>query len=412
MNRVIFSTICLALSALPANAQFNKVFDENIASLRVVAGDDWTAMPIINLNGNVPINISFDDLTHEYHRYTYRLEHCEADWTKSEGIFPSDYCEGFAEGNTIDDVEESINTNIQYSHYSLQIPNEKCKVKISGNYRLTVYDENTNSKMLEACFMVKENTMPVRLEASTNTDIDINGAHQQISMEINYGANKVINPRQEIKTVVLQNGRWDNAVYNPTPQYIMPDGLKWQHNRQLIFDGGNEYRKFETLDVSHSTMGIESVEWDGSNYNAYVWTDEPRPNYIYDEDANGAFTIRNSDNIENNTSSEYVLVHFRLKSEPINETIFINGNWTNETFIPKYEMKYNSQSHLYEAEILLKQGYYSYQYLSKGLDGKPQPASSEGNFSQTENDYVCLVYFKGTGQRTDKLVGFQRIKIN
>ena len=56
-------------------------------------------------------------------------------------------------------------------------------------------------------------------------------------------------------------------------------------------------------------MGLESVKWDGKDYHAYVWTDEPRNSYVYDEDADGAFYVRNSDNIENDYISEYVYVH-------------------------------------------------------------------------------------------------------
>ena len=88
--------IIIALSALAATnsfAQYNEIKSENIASLQVVAGNNWLSMPIATLNGEA-INISFDDLTHEYHRYVYRLQHCEADWSVSEGIFESDYCEG------------------------------------------------------------------------------------------------------------------------------------------------------------------------------------------------------------------------------------------------------------------------------------------------------------------------------
>ena len=121
--RTTLLALILTLSAFVTTnsfAQYNDIKSENIASLQVVAGKDWLSMPIATLNGE-PINISFDDLTHEYHRYVYRLQHCEADWSVSEGIFDSDYCEGFADGCTIDDIEESLNTNTLYTHYRLSL---------------------------------------------------------------------------------------------------------------------------------------------------------------------------------------------------------------------------------------------------------------------------------------------------
>lgn len=403
--------LLLQLSSSAVWAQYNEVLNPNIASLQVVAGDDWLSMPVVDLDGGTPINIAFDDLTHEYHRYAYRIEHCNADWSTTTDLFQSDYCQGFADGNTIDDATESLQTNTLYTHYQLQIPNDRCRLRLSGNYRLTVYDENTNEDALSVCFMVNESAMSLRMEGSTNTDIDINGRHQQLSLMLDYGSQRVTNPQNEIKTLVLQNGRFDNAVVNPKYQYTMANGLKWEHNRQLIFDGGNEYRKFETLDVDHSTLGIETMHWDGTNYNAYVWTDEPRHNYVYDEDANGCFFIRNGEGGNNDTESEYLYVHFRLKAPRQSGSVYLNGVWTLDQLLSQYEMTYNELEQQYEATVFLKQGYYSYQYLLQRADGSTALLPSEGNFSQTENKYQWLVYYRSAGSRYDRLVGFGELQL-
>lgn len=403
-------TLLLFSSFSPVLAQRHEILSPTITSLQVVAGKDWLLPPITQLGGE-PINISFDDLTHEYHRYTYRIEHCEADWTTSEEIFTSDYCEGYYEDNPIDDLVESINTNTLYTHYSLQIPNERCRLKIGGNYRLTVVDNNNDdTPILTVCFMVVEPLMKVALSMTTNTDYDINKRHQQISMDLKYGNLTVTSPETQIKTVVMQNGRWDNAVVNAKPQYVMSDGLRWDHCRDFIFNGGNEYRKFEILDPGHPTLGIETISWDGENYNAMIWTDEPRQSYVYDEDANGAFYIRNSDNFENDYSSDYILTHFRLKSPHLEGKVYLNASWTYDRFEPKYEMQYDDLAQLYTTTLPLKQGYYSYQYLWLRNDGTTAPVPSEGNFYQTENQYQALVYYRPIGGRTDRLVGFGQIR--
>ncbi len=409
--------ILLLLACLTrANAQKNEIYDRGIASLQVVAGQQWMSLPIIQLNNhdsNNIINISFDDLTHTYRRYTYKIEHCEADWTVSDQLFSSDFIEGFQEGVTIDDSEESINTNTLYTHYKLRIPNKQCNLKMSGNYKLTVYDENdSNRPMFTACFMVVEPIMGVQLNVTTNTDIDINKSHQQVSMQVNYGSLNVNDPTTQIKTVVMQNRRWDNARINAKPQYIMPDGLKWDHNRDLIFQAGNEYHKYEILDVSHPTMGIDRIVWDGTNYQAYPYTCTPRLNYVYDEDANGAFYIRNSDNIENDIASEYVFVNYTLKvPQRFDGDIYLNGAWTNDQFTPEYKMEYDETEQCYYATILQKQGYYSYQFVMIDNNGTSRVVPSEGSFYQTENKYQALVYYRGQGERTDRLVGYQQVQI-
>ena len=407
MKKAIFFLSLVFICNLNICAQRNEILDKNIASLQVVANNDWLSLPIITLNSNDFVNISFEDLTHEYHRYCYKIDHCEADWQTSSALFESDYIDGFASGNTIDDVQESTNTVQLYTHYNISLPNNKCRPKISGNYRVTIYDENDEKHVVcRAYFMIVEPSMAVQLNVTTNTDIDINGKHQQVEMAVDYGNNIVSNPQTQIKTVVMQNNRWDNAVVNARPQYIKANGLQWIHCKDYIFDGGNEYRKFETLDVTHTTMGLESINWDGHNYHAWIWTDEPRPSYIYDKDANGAFLIRNSDNIDNDVNSDYIITHFRLKSPQTADPIYINGFFTNDRFLPQYEMKWNEKNQQYEGELLLKQGYYSYQYLMMKPEGKLKPVPSEGNFYQTENTYQALIYFKANGDRTDRLVGY------
>ena len=411
MKRIFFTifTLCCTLAM---TAQRHEIKSDHIATLQVVADNDWLTMPVIRLNSGQRIHIDFDDLTHQYNRYAYKVIHCEADWTESEELFESDYIEGFADGNTIDDMEESLNTNQLYTHYSLTLPNEHCRLKMSGNYKVEVYDDNDDSEpMLTACFMVVEPVMTVRMEVTPNTDIDVNKSHQQVSMEVGYNGLQVLQPERQIHTVVLQNGRWDNARLNAKPQYTMADGLRWDHNRDLIFDAGNEYRKFEVLDTDHPTLGIDRIRWDGKQFHAFVFADEPRPNYLYDEDANGAFYIRNSDNIENNRISDYVQVHFQLMCpQPVSGDVYVNGVWTNDRFLEQYRMEYDYGSSSYQLTLPLKMGYYSYQYVMLDADGFAQVMPTEGSFFQTENEYYALVYYRQQGGRTDRLVGYQKVR--
>lgn len=411
MKKYITMLILLAFTTIVC-AQKNEIYDPNISTLQVVAGDRWLSMPVIRLNQDEVINIGFDDLTHEYRRFTYTIEHCDADWTVSEGLFPSDFIEGFVEGNTIDDKEESVNTNMLYTHYALSIPNDRCRIRMGGNYRVTVYDENNDhQKIFVAHFMVLDPRMGVMMEVSSNTDIDINKSHQQVAMKLSYGSVTVTEPHEQIKSVVLQNGRWNTAVVNTPAQYIMPNGLQWLHSKELIFEAGNEYHKFEMLDPDHPSMGVDVIRWDGTDYHVYPFACEPQNNYVYDEDANGAFYIRNSDNYENDRSSEYMLVHYLLKTNPIKDgNIYIDGRWTNEQLTPDYQMTYNEESGYYEAVIQQKLGYYNYHFIVVHDDGTIRQLPTDSNFYQTENKYQCLIYYRGKQDRTDILVGYQEVQ--
>lgn len=410
MRRLLFVLSWLLLPVVMTAK--NTIHSPQIKSLQVVVNKDWLSSPaVMRLRTGDVLHIGFDELSHTYHRYIYKIERCEADWTPSEDIFESEWLEGF-NNNTIDDYENSINTTVPYTHYWLQIPNDRCRLKMSGNYRLHVLDEDQdNEEVLVAEFMVTEQTMSLSLEVTSNTDIDTNVSHQQISMSLTYGNQMVSNPEEQIYTIVTQNGREDNQKKNPKPNFINNKGLDWVHNKQLIFDAGNEYHKFEVLDVSHPTMGVNFIRWDGENYQVFPFIDEPRLNYLYDEDANGAFYIRNSDNYENNTTSDYVWVNYRLKAPALPEGgIVIDGQWTTDENLYNYVMEYDDVQDIYFARILQKQGYYSYQYLWQKADGSNQFLPSEGSFYQTENKYQAYVYFRGIGERSWRLTGYRQIQ--
>lgn len=393
-------------SLLPVHAQRNEILNERIQSLVVSGQDDWAGLPVVEL-GSGEIEIGFDDMTHEYHRYAYKVEPCNADWTVNDQLFESDFMSGFTTDNIIDDVNESVLTTKLYTHYKFSVSG----LKLSGNYKVTVYDNNADDRpVLTAFFMVaepKESSMGVSLSVTTNTDASINRMHQQVGMTLNYGGYKITQPDNQVKTIVMQNAQWHDARVNIKPQYVMADGLRWDHNKDYIFWAGNEYRKFEILQTDAASMGIDRIYWDSVQYHAYPFVDMPRPNYVYDEDADGAFLLRNSDNENAETESDYMLVHFQLQCPKVTDgDIYVNGAFTNDRFLPKYKLTYDEQRKLYEGVVLLKFGYYNYQYLLMTADGTISRLQSEGNFYQTENRYQALVYFREPGGRYDRLVGF------
>ena len=402
-KRTVILSFLLCIT-MTLSAQRNEIFSSDIATLQVHNTQQLRAMlPVIQLNSGEQIQISFDNFRHEYHRFTYKITHCEADWSPSTQLFSSDYLEGFSDNLVIEDIQESVNTNVEYTHYSFRLPNDQCRITQSGNYKVSVYDEDENL-MLNACFMVVDPTMHVELSSTSNTDIDFNRVHQQVEMKLKYGNLPVIAPNNQIKTVVLQNGNWNDARVNMKPQFVLRDGLQWQHCRGFIFDAGNNYRKFECLSVDHPTMGIETIDWDGSNYHAHLWPDLPRRNYLYDESAQGVFVIRNSDDNGNDYLSDYIIVHFTLQTDATNDEIYVSGGFTNYRLLPQYQMKYDAVTGNYTLSLLMKQGYYSYEYVRRNTDGSIQLLPSEGNFYQTKNQYQALVYYRGTGERTDRLV--------
>lgn len=398
--------LALLLACALSTHAANRIFVPNVRTVTSVVNGDWLNRPVMQLGSSDRLTVGFDELSHQYHRFVYRLEHCEWDWTTSDALFESDWLEGF-NGNPIDDYQNSLNTTVLYTHYQLTIPNEHCRLKMSGNYRLTVYDEDRgNERVLEVEFYVVEPLMTIGLEATTNTDIDINRSHQQLSMTVNYNDLPVSNIDEQLHTLVMQNWRQETARTDVRPTYINMKGLGWEHCRPLIFDAGNEYHKFEVLDVSHPTMGIDHITWDGSHYQVFPFAQQVRRNYLTDVDADGAFVVRNSENSEVDYTCDYVFVNYVLEA-PYEGRLYLQGLWTTDSDRDQYLMRYDGAKGIYYTQLLQKQGYYSYQYLTEN----GSIPSAAGSFYQTENRYQALVYYKGIGERAWRLVGYRGLEL-
>ena len=400
---VFFTFSCLC------HAQENICFSPRIKTLQVKPNGEWGEPPVTLLSRGHWMEISFDDLQANYQRYTYSITHCNADWQQSD-LLVSEYMTGF-NNQRLDDYEPAIGTEMKYCHYKLILPNEDTRLLVSGNYIVNIYEDGEDEPIAQACFSLLEPHVGVTIDVTGNTDIDTYERHQQVNFSVNYAGYPISNAVSDLKYVVTQNRRWDNHVENLRPTSMQVNRLIFNHNRSLIFNAGNEYRRFEILDEYVPTMHVDRMEYDGDYYHAILYADEQRINYLYDQDQNGRYLIRNGDNYNNDTESDYFPTHFTLQMPQVpGGEVYLFGDLSNNRLKEDYKMDYNPLDHQYELVVPLKQGSYNYMYMFK-RDGETlaQTFACEGDFHQTENEYYVYVYHRPFGLRYDKLVGFQKL---
>ena len=83
--KLIGILLCLTLALLFSTAKFtnataaNRIFSENISTLQTTIGNDWLSPPVVSLqdlrSGKKSINISFDEMSHDYYRMVYRIKY-------------------------------------------------------------------------------------------------------------------------------------------------------------------------------------------------------------------------------------------------------------------------------------------------------------------------------------------------
>lgn len=402
--RILILLLSVVSCPLSTNAQTQQIFNRNIKTLTLTVDDDPTLPPYLLYASRQYIDIEWDEMSHDYKRYRYHIDHCDWDWNVTDGIFESDYLEGLND-QLVEDFEKSFNTTQIYTHYRLRVPSKEIRLRLSGNYRVLIYEEDEeDTPVLEARFCIYEREAGIIAQLSSNTDIDFNDRHQQMTLSIGYGSLAVVDPEQELKVVVMQNRRWDSRVEGLVPNIRKPNGIEFTHNRNLIFPAGNEYHRFEILDVHRTATGVDRIDWFEPYYHATLFPAVIDHSYSYTEDQNGVYVVRSSDNYDDWTTAEYVVVHFFLESPRLEGgDVYVSGWWAGQTFNPDCKMEYDEARECYHAAILLKQGYYSYEFIQK--DGLMQ--RTMGSFYETENEYEVLVYFRQQGARYDRLSGFR-----
>lgn len=414
--RIILSFLLYAIYAhgVCATTYRTEPHTDKIKSLLVNPVESWDGVPIIKLGSEHGIEIRFDEMSHEYKTLTYSVLHCNADWTRSD-LSPIEYLKGF-QNMHIADYLSSFNTTMPYTNYRIVFPNENTDFKVSGNYAVQVFDSDHNEKpLLTACFSVEETpTVSIAANISGNTDIDFNRGHQQVSFSVNCKNYRITSPQQELKVFLTQNNRGDNRISLIQPTSILNDVYTYRHNRQLIFEAGNEFRRFETVSTAYNGMGVDRVTYYSPYFHISLQRDLSRSKkaYIYDEDQNGRF-LPHCVNCENyDIEADYLFVHFTLNApEPYLGRVYILSEAFNNITDARSEMQYNFEEKAYTKTTLLKQGAYNYLYLlQENKLGKGLTAPIEGNYFETENEYLIWVYYRALGDRYDRLIGTSALR--
>jgi len=361
-------------------------------------------LPIIKLGDRIALE--FDALNGNEEDFYYKIEHFNYDWTPSN-LTKSEYMSGY-DNQRIRNYENSFNSYQIYSHYKLIIPNERTRgLTKSGNYMIHIY-KDYDELVFSRKFMLYENNANVGVHVRTSRDVKYLAEKQTVDINISSSSIQFNNPTETVKALIVQNNNLNTAISNVKPQYTMGNELIYKYNSETSFWGGNEYLSFENKDIKGANIAIQYIEL-ADLYNNFLFTDIVRANrpYTYNPDINGNFVINALDTEKPWIEADYVWIHFSLLPDAslTNKSIYVYGNYNNYELNETNKMHCNKDRGVYEAQLLLKQGFYSYKYVVVDENGKLQEGAISGNFKETENNYKVLVYYRDLGSRYDRIIG-------
>ena len=374
--------------------------DIKTISLGVV--DNASGLAIINLNDRLVLE--FDVLNNLEEDFYYVIEHFDSDWNPSQ-LMKTEYLAGMDNLRIVDYVN-SFNTYQIYSHYRLQIPNRQTRLRVSGNYIIKIFDDY-DDLVFSRKFMVVEPMANVAVQIRRSRDVAMINETQSVDFNVTPTTSNFNNPLETIKTTVLQNNNLKTAVHGLKPQYIMGNQLVYRYTNASLFWGGNEYLFFENKDIRATNLGIQYIDLQDL-YHSYLYTniERSRLKYTFNPDINGGFKVTVLDREDPRIEADYTYVHFSLSArEFIDATVYVYGGFNNFSTSKENEMVFNPKKGVYEAKLLMKQGFYNYKYVLVDKENTLHEGAISGNFDETENNYKVLVYYRDLGARYDKLIG-------
>lgn len=184
-----------------------------IRTLRVVylsamgdEGQSSVARPILVLKDGIndgseadnTLHVSFDEMSHDVHFYTYTVVHMDAEWSSESAILSNEYLNGYTTQD-ITDYEHSMNTSREYTHYEFIFPNADMTLTKSGNYQLRIYEDGDPTKRVaEVNFCVVEPLVAIDARVRNNTDVELSGRYQQLDFDVVTSALQIKDPNSAI----------------------------------------------------------------------------------------------------------------------------------------------------------------------------------------------------------------------
>jgi hypothetical protein len=411
--------VFLLMPFICVNAQQpDQVFNNSIRSVKLFRAGDQTSYPVLTLNGNDFLQLTFDDLDADVKNYYYSYQLCNADWTPTL-LNTFEYIKGF-QNVRLSSYRQSSIAFTRYTNYQATIPDRNCIPSHSGNYLLKVFlNGDTSQLVFTQRFLVVDNKTSISARVQQPFNAQWFNAYQKLNVIVTTdNRTRVLTP-QDLKVVILQNYIWPTSLFLERPTIYRGNYFEYSDEASTAMPAGKEWRWIDLRSLRLMSERMVRMDKKSTSTDVIVKPDGERQQqpYIYYGDVNGMYTIENRDNSNPFWQSDYADVYFSYYppgNRPYEgKSIYLFGELTNYATDESSKMIFNAEKGAYEKVLFLKQGFYNYNYVTvpdnKSGDVNISYESTEGNYWNTENEYAVLVYYRPFGARADELIGYAQV---
>lgn len=384
----------------------------NIHTVKLYKQGDQTSFPVIALGSPEQLELHFDDLDADVKNYYYSYQLCNADWTPSI-LTTFEYIKGF-QNVRITTYRNSSLSSTRYTHYQAILPDRNSFPTRSGNYILKVFVNGDTSQLaFTQRFVVVDNKAKVGAQIQQPFNAQYFRSYQKLGIAVQLDSRIQVLSPQDIKVVVLQNKNWVTSLMLDRPTLYRGNYYEYSDEAITAMPAGKEWRWIDLRSLRLQSDRMDRIDTRKDTTLVWVKPEYTRSDqvYIYYRDLNGRYTMETMENINPFWQAEYGIVHFSYAPPGgrafEGRDVYVFGEMTSYGNDNEGKMDFNAEKGVYEKTLFLKQGYYSYAYvtLPKDKKGYPDFSATEGNYWGTENSYTVLVYYRPFGARADELIG-------
>ncbi len=392
------------------------IYNSDFKSVKLFKTGFNLSPPVVELGSGGTLTLMFDDLSANTSTYYYTFILCNADWTPSD-LLPMEYMDG-ANEEYFNVNTNSFNTTMRYTHYRVTLPSKNIRLTKSGNYIVKIYsDDDPDKALITRRMYVVENRVNVETEYFMANAPQYRNTMQEMYIKVLTGGYAMPNVYEDFTMVVQQNGRKDNIIIKHQPKVLTDEYMYYNTANDILYDAGNEFRHVDIRSLRTQAANVGTIDYDSAGYQVNLLPDGVRKRYLKYGELNGNFSIINWDDsqLSDQIEADYAFVNFEFRPDSVlkNGSVYIMGALTDWNIDNTSRLAYNRRTHSYTTSLLLKQGYYDYQYVYVPNDQKIGTAAPfEGNYSETVNKYTIFVYYRDQGEYWDKLIGYSTVNDN
>jgi len=413
--------ICLSifgLLMLPvllfAQREPERIFMSNIRTVKFFRFGDQVSYPVMELGTSQQLELHFDDMQGGVKYFYYTLELRNADWSAVQMSY-FDYVKGYTQ-QRINTYRVSSAMLSRYTHYTAILPDRNILPVKSGNYVLKVFlNGDTSQLAFTRRILVVDKRMNVATQIQQPFNQEVFKTHHRLLVQVGTRGIDIRYPQQQVKLFALQNFRWDNALRNVMPTFVKPELLEFTNEADMLLPAMREWRWLNARSFRLLGDRVTSQQNTDSSFAIRVNTEQTRVGspYYFFRDLNGMIISETVEKINPFWEAEYGKVTFTFQppgGQPFRKPLYVFGEISGYGADPSSRMVFNHEKGIYEAEMLLKQGFYDYVYATLDPVTRAfETDQTEGNAWETENVYMVLVYYRELGGRYDQLLGISTV---